>query len=272
MNDGVPGLVLVRGAGDLATGTIVRLCKAGFLVAALETERPSAVRRTVAFSEAMYDGTAEVEGVRAVRVSDASRALEVLAPGIVPILADPSCESLEALRPTVLVDAVLAKRNLGTRRDMAPVVIALGPGFEAGVDAHAVIETNRGHDLGRVLIRGRAEPDTGIPGVIGGYGAERVLRAPIAGKVECLCEIGDALRSGDPVLAVAGDTRAVVACPFEGVVRGLIRPGYAAQPGLKVADVDPRCRREHCFSISDKSRAIAGGVLESILSQGGRPA
>lgn len=265
------GFVLVRGAGDLATGAIVRLSRAGFLVAALETERPSAIRRTVALAEAMYEGSAEVEGVRALRVASAREALSVVAAGIVPLLADPKCGSLGEIRPIVLVDAILAKRNMGSSIGMAPIVVALGPGFEADVDAHAVVETNRGHDLGRVILHGTAEPDTGIPGVIAGFGAERVLRAPIDGVVEALCDIGDSRRTGEAVLAVHGAERSVVVSPFDGVVRGLIRPGFGVTAGFKVADVDPRCRREHCFSVSDKARAIAGGVLEAILALGGRP-
>ncbi len=266
------GFVLVRGAGDLATGVIVRLSRAGFLVVALETEHPSAIRRTVALAEAMYEGIAEVEGVRALRVDNAQEALAALAPGIVPLLADPACASVGALGPMALVDAILAKRNTGTSIGMAPIVVALGPGFEAGVDAHALVETNRGHDLGRVILHGAAEPDTGIPGVIAGYGAERVLRAPSDGVVEALCGIGDSRRAGEAVFAVRGSGRAVVVSPFDGVVRGLIRPGFEVTVGFKIADVDPRCRREHCYSISDKARAIAGGVLEAILARGARPA
>ena len=271
MNGIKSGFVLVRGAGDLGTGVIVRLSKAGFLVVALETERPSVIRRTVSLAEAMYEGRTEVEGVRAVRVETPEAAMSALARGVVPILADPECGCLSEWKPAALVDAILAKRNLGTRIGMAPVVVALGPGFEAGRDAHAVVETNRGHDLGRVLTSGSAEPDTGIPGVIGGFGAERVLRSPIAGAIEPLCGIGDFRRKDEPVFAVSGKTRAVVTCPFDGIVRGMIRPGYPAEAGLKVADVDPRCRREHCFSVSDKARAIGGGVLEYLLARGVLP-
>ena len=265
------GFVLVRGAGDLATGVMVRLSRAGFLVAALEIRQPTAIRRTVALAEAMYEGTCTVEGVRAVRAESPGEALALLRPGIVPILADPDCSSLAELAPFALVDAIIAKRNLGTRIGMAPVVVALGPGFEAGIDAHAVVETNRGHELGRVLECGSAEADTGVPAVIGGYGPERVLRAPTAGIVEPLCAIGDFLEAGDGVFDLLGSNPTRVTSPFGGVVRGLIRPGFAVTEGFKVADIDPRCRREHCFSISDKARAIAGGVLEAILSHGCRP-
>lgn len=264
--------ILVRGAGDLATGVIVRLSKAGFAVVALESERPSAIRRTVSLSEAIYEGTAMVENVRAVRVTSAEEALAELAPGVVPVLVDPACASLSSLVPIALVDAILAKRNTGTKMSMAPIVVALGPGFEAGVDAGAVVETNRGHDLGRVLTTGQAEPDTRVPGVIGGFGAERVLHAPVDGTIAPLCGIGDFRHKGEALFAVDGKTRVIVTCPFDGVVRGMIRPGYPAQAGFKVADVDPRCRKEHCFSVSDKARAIAGGVLEYLVGHGARPA
>jgi len=256
-------LVVVRGAGDLATGCILRLVRAGFRVVALEVEAPSAIRRTVSLSEAMYDDTACVEGIRALRCETVPERWASGDP--VPILLDPEGRSLDRLAPVALVDAILAKRNLGTRRGMAPVVVALGAGFEAGRDADAVVETNRGHDLGRVILEGCAEANTGIPGLIGGLGGERVIHAPWAGSVEPLCAIGDRVKAGDPVLAIQGR---VVPAAIDGVVRGLIRPGFEARVGLKVADVDPRGQREHCFTVSDKARAIAGGVLEAILMLG----
>jgi xanthine dehydrogenase accessory factor len=266
-------LVVVRGAGDLATGCIIRLVRAGFRVAALETARPSAIRRTVCLSEAMYEGTAKVEEVRAVRVGSVAEARAVLAQagpgGPVPLLEDPQGATLPELAPLALVDAIIAKRNLGTRIGMAEVVVALGPGFEAGVDADAVVETNRGHDLGRVLLRGRAEANTGIPGLIAGQSRERVLHAPIAGVVSNLKRIGDLVKAGDPLLAIIGEEgRVEQAATIDGMVRGLIRPGFHAHRGLKVADVDPRGHREHCFAVSDKGLAIAGGVLEAILMLG----
>jgi xanthine dehydrogenase accessory factor len=268
-------LVVVRGAGDLATGCIVRLVRAGFRVAALETAEPSSIRRTVCLSEAMYQGKAEVEGVRAIRtgsLEELKEALEHFGPGgPVPLLDDPHCAVLPHLRALCLVDAIIAKRNLGTRIGMADVVVALGPGFEAGVDADAVVETNRGHDLGRVLLHGRAEPDTGTPGLIAGKGRERVLHAPVAGRVTNLKQIGDQVKAGEPVLALIGaEGRVELAAGFDGMLRGLIRNGYQAKAGLKVADVDPRGRREHCFTISDKAMAIAGGVLEAVLMLGTR--
>ncbi len=265
-------IILFRGAGDIATGCILRLSAAGFLVAALEIERPTAIRRTVALSECMYDGEARVEGVVARRVESPEALIAAAAPGIVPVLADPSCASLEAIAPLALVDAILAKRNLGTRIGMAPIVVALGPGFEAGVDAHAVIETNRGHDLGRVLLSGEAEPDTGTPGLIGGFGAERVVKSPNAGAVEPLRAIGDIVSEGEPLLAISGPRgRVVVTSRIPGVVRGMIRPGTIVPAGFKIADVDPRAAPGHCATVSDKARAIGGGALEAILRFGGRP-
>ncbi len=254
-------LVVVRGAGDLATGCIVRLVRAGFRVVALELDRPSAIRRTVSLSEAMYDGTASVEGVRAFRCEGLP---EAWAAGEVPILEDPECVRIARLTPVALVDAIVAKRNLGTRLDMAPFVVALGPGFEAGRDVHAVVETNRGHDLGRVILRGCAEGDTAVPGLVGGQSRARVIYAPVAGAVEAVRNIGDTVEAGEAVLSVRG---VAANAAIGGVVRGVIRPGFVAHEGLKVGDVDPRCVKAHCFSVSDKARAIAGGVLEAILMQ-----
>ena len=268
-------LVVVRGAGDLATGVIARLTRAGFGVLALETARPSAIRRTVCLSEAVYEGAAQVEEIQAIRVASVQEAKALLGSGPgapVPVLVDPDCFSLAGLRPLALVDAIIAKRNLGTRMDLAPLVVALGPGFTAGVDAHAVVETNRGHDLGRVLLQGSAEPNTGIPGLIQGAGRERVLHAPAAGLVENLKAIGELVQAGEPVLAIQGEAgRVTLHATLDGSLRGLIRPGFQAHAGLKVADIDPRCRRGHCFTISDKAMAIAGGVLEAILRLGVRP-
>jgi xanthine dehydrogenase accessory factor len=274
MKSPMTGLVVVRGAGDLATGVIVRLLRSGFRVAALETAEPTAIRRTVAFSEAVYEGEARVEGIVARRVATAGEALELSSEGMVPILVDPDCRHLAELAPMALIDAVIAKRNLGTKKTMAPIVVALGPGFEAPRDAHAVVETNRGHYLGRVIREGSAEPDTGVPGVIGGRGAERVVHAPAAGLVEALRDIGDAVSAGEPILALGAPgsgERTIVYSPLDGILRGLIRPGLAVRVGLKIADIDPRGEREHCFSVSDKARAVAGGVLEALLSLGGRP-
>jgi selenium-dependent molybdenum hydroxylase system protein, YqeB family len=275
--DRIGGLVVVRGAGDLATGTIARLLRSGFAVIALEAEKPTAIRRTVALSEAVYEGEAQVAGIVGLKVASTDEALRIAREGggRVPILVDPDGLVIEALEPMALVDAIIAKRNLGTRRSMARIVVALGPGFEAPADAHAVVETNRGHDLGRVIYEGAAEPNTGTPGIIGGRGAERVVHAPAAGLIETLCEIGDAVRAGQQIAAIRDaetGTRTIVESPLDGTLRGLIRPGLSVPAGLKIADVDPRGVRAHCYSVSDKARAIAGGVLEAILALGGRPA
>jgi len=267
---GMGRLVVVRGAGDLASGAIARLVMAGFPVVALETQRPLAVRRGASFSEAVYEGRAVIEGIEARRAEGAGDCRGLLGRGLVPVLVDPEARCLADLSPFCLVDAVMAKRNIGTNPSMAPVVIALGPGYVAGrgagVDAHAVIETMRGHDLGRVIWEGRALADTGCPGEIGGKSAERVLRAPLAGRFEALRAIGERIEAGGSVARVtAGGRQAEIRSSFEGILRGLLRDGLDVEAGMKVGDVDPRCERAHCFSISDKSRAIAGGVLEALL-------
>lgn len=262
-------LVVVRGAGDLATGTIIRLARSGFRVIALETSKPTAIRRTVCLSEAVFEGSARVEDVEARLVAGADEALALVSDRLVPLVVDPEGEIIAAMRPFALVDAIIAKRNLGTRRGMAEVVVALGPGFTAGVDVDAVIETNRGHDLGRVILDGGAEPDTGMPGEIDGATGKRVLRAPEPGRFVTLCEIGDSVAVGQVVAAVEGVRRVDIRASLGGVVRGLLRPGLEVPKGFKVADVDPRGNREHCLTVSDKSRAIGGGVLEALLMLGG---
>ncbi len=264
-------LVVVRGAGDIATGTILRLRAAGFRVVALEIERPTAIRRTVSLSEAVYDGEARVEGVMARRVAGLGEARAALAEGVVPILVDPDCRFVAALAPYALVDATICKRNTGVRRGMAPAVIGLGPGFEAGGDVDAVIETQRGHDLGRVMLAGSAAPDTGVPGEIGGLRGERVIKAPVAGVVEQVASIGDMVRAGDPVIALRGEGGLVtVTSSIDGIVRGVIRPGLEVPAGMKIADVDPRALVESCATVSDKARSIGGAVLEAVLVLKGR--
>ena len=259
-------LVVVRGAGDLATGVIVRLVRAGFRVVALESERPTAIRRTVALSEAVYEGTAEVEGVRARRAEGLAEIRAALAEGLVPVAVDPEAALVPVLRPAALVDAILAKRNLGTRIGMAPAVIALGPGFTAGEDVNAVVETARGHDLGRVILKGTAAPNTGLPGEVGGKSAERVVHAPEAGVILAVRSIGDEIREGEPLLLVeTKGGRVAVPSPLDGIMRGLIRPGIQVAKGDKIADVDPRGRPEYCRTVSDKALAVAGGVLEALL-------
>lgn len=260
--------IVVRGAGDIATGTIHRLHRCGFSVLALETERPSAIRRYVAFSEAAYEGSWTIEGVEAVRVESLEDALQCQRQGKVPVLIDPGCRCLKQFRPKVLVDGILAKKNLGTRMDMADTVIALGPGFTAGVDAHLVIETMRGHNLGRILTEGTALPNTGVPGVIAGYGKERVIHAPAAGIMKNYSRIGEIVEKGQIIASI---DEVPVKATLTGVLRGLLRDGYPVTEGFKIADIDPReSEQKNCFTISDKARCIAGSVLEGILSRSER--
>lgn len=256
-------LVVIRGAGDLATGIAVRLVRAGCHVVMCDIAQPTTVRRTVAFSEAIRLGEATVEDVRARLVEDADEARAAVAAGEVAVLVDPAARCVEALRPAVLVDAIIAKRNLGTRITDAPAVIGVGPGFTAGIDCHAVVETKRGHHLGEVIWKGSAIPNTGVPGIIAGHGADRVLRAPASGTFEPVRSIGDVVQAGEVVATVDGVT---LPATIDGVLRGLLAPGIPVTPGMKAGDIDPRGEVEHCFSVSDKARAVGGGVLEALLA------
>jgi xanthine dehydrogenase accessory factor len=259
-------LVALKGAGDLATGVIHRLTRAGFAVMATELPQPTVLRRTIAFAEAVTLGQMTVEGLTAVRASSADEIQEALARGFVPIVVDPDGTMLRQMQPRVLVEATLSKYNSGITPDDAPIVIALGPGYEAGKDVHAVIETNRGHNLGRVYLQGCAEPDTGVPGTIGGYSVERLLRAPRTGMLYGVRQIGDQVQVGETVAVVNSDDGSMpVTAAISGILRGLVRDGLHVSAGMKVGDIDPRAVREHCFTISDKSRAVGGGVLEAIM-------
>lgn len=260
-------LVLIRGAGDIATGIALRLYRAGIQVVMTDLPRPTAIRRTVCFSPAITDGETVVEDVRAVRADSPAQALSLLAQGAVPVLPDPECLCREQLHPDALVDAILAKRNLGTRITDAPVVVGIGPGFTAGEDCHAVVETMRGHTLGRVLYRGTPIPNTGIPGIVGGYGLERVLRAPAAGVFEPKMEIGQMVKAGQVAALVGG---VPMRCTIDGCLRGLLQGGLTVPQGMKCGDIDPRCKRDHCFRASDKALAVGGGVLEALLHFGCR--
>ncbi len=251
-------LVVVRGGGDLATGVVWRLWRSGLPVVVCELAHPLTVRRTVAVSSAVRAGVFEVEGMPARRVESSDEAEAAARSGVVAVLVSPD---LPPLRPEVVVDARLAKRNLGTSLTDAPLVIGLGPGFTAGVDVHAVIETQRGPRLGRVIRQGPAAADTGVPGEIGGRSADRVLRAPVDGEVSWGVEIGDRVEAEAVLGAVAGHE---VLAPFTGVVRGAIAPGTVVRAGLKIADVDPRLDVD-CHEISDKALAVGGGVLEAVL-------
>jgi xanthine dehydrogenase accessory factor len=255
-------IILVRGGGEMATGVVHRLVRSGFRVCITEIPEPLAVRREVSFCEAVLEGFKEVEGLVACRAASEKEILESWEKRLIPLAVDPECKIREWLKPRVLVDATLAKKNTGTRMSDAPLVIGLGPGFRAGVDVHLVVETNRGHDLGRVIEEGEAEPDTGVPGEIGGYTRERVLRAPAAGSFRIKKHIGDPVQKGEEVAEVAG---VGVEALITGVLRGILRDGSFVSPGMKVGDIDPRGIRSHCFTISDKARAIGGGVLEAIL-------
>jgi len=246
----------------MATGVAHRLASSRFKVYITETSNPQAVRREVAFSEAIFDLEKEVEGVIAKRVESQDQIQEVWKEGKIPILIDPEARVKEFLKPDILIDATLAKKNLGTKITDALLVVGLGPGFSAGRDVHLVIETNRGHNLGRIIANGEAEPNTGIPGPIAGYAEERVIRAPRNGRFKALKKIGEGVKANEKVGIIGND---VVQSRIEGVIRGLLRDGTEVWKGMKLGDVDPRGNKAHCYTISDKARTISGGVLQAIL-------
>ena len=264
-------LVIVRGGGDLATGTIYKLKKSGFPVLILETENPSAIRRNVAFCEAVYQQTHTVEDMTCYLADSLEQAQRFLEEGKLTILTDPKGYAISVLNPLVVVDGILAKKNMGTSRNMAPITVALGPGFTAGKDVDAVIETKRGHHLGRVLWSGAAAPNTGIPGIIAGYGKERVIHCPAEGILRNVKHITDTVSKGEIIAVVETENSIVpVEATLDGILRGLIRDGYPVTTGFKIADIDPRIDEyNNCFTISDKARCIAGGVLEAILQRKG---
>jgi xanthine dehydrogenase accessory factor len=256
-------VVLVKGAGEMASGIAWRFHRAGLRrICMLDLAAPLCVRRRVSFCTALESGAAAIEGVRAVRVRTRRDVEAAWGRGAIAVASTDDWAHIEGIGPDVVIDAILAKRNTGTRKDDAPLVIALGPGFEAGTDCHLVIETNRGHDLGRLIERGRAAPNTGIPGDIAGHTSDRVLRAPVAGEFRTERRIGELVRRGDLIGEVSGHA---VSAPLDGVLRGLIRPGTVVACGLKLGDIDPRGRREYCDTISDKARAIAGAALEGVM-------
>ena len=269
-------LIICRGGGDLATGIVHRLFRAGFPVLVLETDSPAAIRRQVSFSEAVYDGTATVEGVTAERIASANRASvnHVLEDGRVPLLVDPEGSSIPLLKPDIVVDAIIAKKNLGTAKEMAPLVIGVGPGFTAGEDVDLVVESMRGHNLARIFTTGSALPNTGIPGNIGGFTKERVLHAEAAGYMKNIRQIGDIVEKGEEIARIYekmtedgtfSGSYVSVEASISGIIRGLIREGYHFQKGFKIADIDPReSELANCFTISDKARSIGGSVLEAV--------
>ena len=254
-------LIIIRGAGDLATGVIQKFHRAGARVLALETALPTAIRRTVSLSEAVYRGVATVEDMTARRIADERAIAAAFEAGEIPVAVDPEGRWIERLKPRCAIDAILAKRNLGTRKGLAPVTIAVGPGFVAGVDVDCVIESMRGHDLGRLIFEGSALPNTGVPGEVGGKSAERVVHAPCMGVMRPVRAIGDVVAAGE-TLCFIGDQ--AVAAPIAGLLRGLIAPGIPISKGLKMADIDPRTDVDW-HTISDKARAIGGGALEAYL-------
>jgi xanthine dehydrogenase accessory factor len=283
--------VLLRSGGDLASGVAIRLYRAGLHVLITELAAPLVVRRKAAFAEAVYQGEVEVEGVKARRIKSVEQVESMFDSGVIPVLIDPEASILQTLRPEVLVDARMTKQVPDLDCQAAPLVIGLGPGFiagnpcQAGINCHAVIETRRGHDLGRVIWEGATEPDTGIPEPVGSAGALRVLRATATGLLETTVEIGDHLEAGQLIARIvapeeqrsipgkfksaedAPTTLQIITAPFKGVLRGLLYSGLLVQPGMKIGDVDPRDDPGYCYRISDKSLAVGGGVLEAILSK-----
>jgi xanthine dehydrogenase accessory factor len=255
-------IILVKGGGEMASGVAQRLVRAGFRVCITELPEPLAVRRRVSLCEAVFSGRTVVERLVSRRASGKEEIQRCWEEGEVPVVVDPQCAIRRILSPDVLVDAILAKNNTGTALSDAPLVIGLGPGFRAGTDVHVVIETNRGHHLGRVIEEGEAEPDTGIPGDIGGYTRERVLRAPAGGRFRGMKQIGDRIEKGEVVAEVEG---VPLVATISGALRGILHDGVAAEPGMKVGDVDPRASRELCLAVSEKARAIAGAVLEAVM-------
>ena len=256
-------LVIIRGGGDLATGVAVRLFRAGFSVIILEIDRPTVIRLPVSFARTVYEGEAIIEGIEAVLISSWEEAEKITKLNKVPVLIDPKGSCIEKLSPTVLVDAILAKRNLGTKINRAPLVIGLGPGFTAGEDVDVIIETKRGHNLGRVYYHGQATPDTGVAGEVGGESKRRLLRAPAEGKIIPLHKIGDSLRVGEVIAEVEGIP---LKAEISGVLRGLIYTKSWVTKGMKVGDIDPRGIREYCFTVSDKARSLGGAVLEAVCT------
>lgn len=258
-------LVLIKGAGDLASGVAFRLFRAGYPIMMTDLDKPTSIRRTVCFSEAIVNVETMVEGVRARRANHPDAVREIVLGNEIAVLPDPKAESIALLKPDVVIDAVLAKKNLGTKITDAPIVIALGPGFFAGKDCHAVVETMRGHTLGRVYYYGSALPNTGVPGDVGGFTLERLLRAPKDGTFTAVKHIGDHAEKGETVAYVDGEP---VIAGVSGVLRGILPDGTSVHAGMKSGDIDPRCRVESCYQVSDKALAVAGGVLEAMLALG----
>ncbi len=255
-------LVIIRGGGDIATGVAHRLYKAGFKIIISEIEKPTAIRRKVSFCEAIYEGEVEVEGVKAVLCKGQEEIDKALEEGKIPVVIDPNCDLAYSLKPMAVVDSILAKKNMGTKMDMAPITIGLGPGFTAKEDVHLVVETNRGHYLGTVIEEGKAAEDTGIPGNIAGVTDKRIIRGLAKGTMKNHKKIGDLVKEGD-LLCENGDVE--VRAKIDGVIRGLLKEGLLVKEGMKIGDIDPRGIVDYAFTISDKARAVGGAVLEAIM-------
>lgn len=255
-------IVLIKGAGDLATGIAYRLKKSGFDIVMTEIDNPTTVRRTVAFSQAIFDNEIEIEGIKGIKVNNINEIHKEIKKGNIPIIIDKEANIIKKLKPKVVVDAIIAKKNLRTSINDAPIVIGVGPGFEAKKDCHLVIETKRGHYLGKVIEEGSAIPNTGIPGNIGGYTKERIIRASSNGKIRPVVKIGDYVKKGEVIAYIDG---VEVIAEIDGIVRGMLQEGIEVFKGMKSGDIDPRCEKDHCFTISDKARSIGGGVLEAIM-------
>ena len=257
-------LVVIRGAGDLASGIAVRLSHCGFSIVMTDIEKPTSIRRTVCFSEAIQNGSFRVEDVTAQFAPTVDAIPDILSRGEIAVLIDPNADCIQTIGPDAVVDAILAKRNLGTSMEDAPIVIGVGPGFTAGVDCHAVVETQRGHNLGLVITEGPAAPNSGIPGNISGFTTERILRAPTDGIFTEIHHIGDTVEKGETVASVEG---LPITAQLKGTIRGLLPTGTRVTKGMKSGDIDPRCVLDNCYTVSDKARAVGGGVLEAILMQ-----
>jgi xanthine dehydrogenase accessory factor len=256
-------VAIVKGAGDLGTGAAYRLWRAGFRVLCTDLVKPLVIRRGASFAAAIYDARITVDGALAERIMYVDEAVYAWQRNGIPVIADPAMRAINAMHPEIVVDAVMAKRNTGTKITDAPLVVALGPGFKAGEDCHAVIETQRGHNLGRVIWSGSASSDTGVPGNVGGADMQRVVRAPCAGTMYGRKAIGDVVKPGD-ILAQVDTT--IVRAAIGGVLRGLLHDGVPVTENMKIGDIDPRAEVSYCYTISDKALAIGGGVLEAVFA------
>lgn len=255
-------IVVIRGAGDIASGIGHKLHRSGFRVLMLEIAKPLVIRRTVSFATAILENEAVVEDIKAVKVNDVEGIYKAWQANNIAIMVDAECKILNKIKADVLVDAILAKKNLGTYREMAAITIAAGPGFNAGEDVDVVIETHRGHNLARLIFNGYAQEDTGVPGLIIGFGKERLIKSPINGKINNILEIGAQVSKGQIIAYVGNEP---VFATLDGVLRGLITNNLEVRKGLKIGDIDPRAIKEYCYTISEKARAVGGGVLEAIL-------